>query len=271
MNNDVIKVISPQKMHLPCVMLFDKSGSMNYPKEEPPINALNAALEDFKEMFKEGKFGGNQQEIDRLSAVDVCIIAFGGKGTDGTEPDIEILQNFAPATEMFYTKKIVADGGTPLAKAFEKGLEKIVEIKKHYKNNDIEYYRPWLICLTDGESTETLTDEGKEYYNSIKEKLAKETEGNHVLPYGIGVGKECNYKELSDFIGDPERTFKLVDDAKGFANLLILVGNSFTVGGNDGDSLNGDGQPTLIQDPDIINTCPKNNDDDDDDDVWNDE
>ncbi len=229
MKNDVIKVVSPEKMHLPCVMLFDKSGSMI----NEPIKALNAALKDFKEMFKEGKFAGNQQDIERLSAVDVCIIAFGGKGTDGSEPDIEVLQNFAPATELFYTKELVANGGTPLAKAFETGLEKIAEIKKNYVKNDIEYYRPWLICLTDGESTEIGTTDGRKYYDSIKERLAKETEGKHVLPYGIGVGDGCNYKELVKFIGDEKRTFKLVDDVKGFGRLLELVGNSFTANNED--------------------------------------
>ena len=178
-----ITIKCPIRYHLPCVILLDKSGSM-YGK---PINALNEALIEFKE-----KFEPNNEDHD---VIDICIIAFGGTG-DGSLPDVEIVQNFAPANEMFYTKKLIAYGGSPLAQAVETGLKEIARIKKEYKENAVDYYRPWLVCITDGESTEM-----RGYYNCVKVSLKKETEGKHVNPWGIGVG-DCNYKELYDFFGE---------------------------------------------------------------------
>ena len=43
-----ITIKCPTRFHLPCVILIDKSGSM----DGEPINALNEALIDFKYMFK---------------------------------------------------------------------------------------------------------------------------------------------------------------------------------------------------------------------------
>ena len=203
MSDDEIKI--PTRYHVPCAMLLDKSGSMS----GAPIAALNKALTDFKSLFEENNADN--------SVIDLCIIAFGG--------DVEIIQKFAPSNEMDYTKPLEASGGTPMAEAVEVALDEITKRKELYKKNATPYYKPWLVCLTDGNSTE-----GPTYYNSIKQRLLDETNGNHVTPYGIGVGDGVNYPDLMDFFGE-NHTFKLleVNNIGRFKELFQFLKNSFTV------------------------------------------
>jgi uncharacterized protein YegL len=206
-----IKLENTTRYHVPCVILLDKSGSM----EGAPIDALNDALKEFK-----GKFESDNEDH---SVIDICIFAFGGKG-NGSVPDIEKLQDFAPANEMFYNKSLIAFGGTPMAQAVETGLKEITRIKKEYQNNAVDYYRPWLVCITDGESTE-----GTGYINNVKNSLKEATKGKHVIPYGIGVGDECNYKKLYEFFGE-NHTFRLADvrNVGKFADFFEFLSNSMT-------------------------------------------
>ena len=174
--------------HLACVLLLDKSGSMS----GKPINALNEALIDFK-----GRFESDNEDF---SVLDICIIAFGGSGPKGDIPDIEILQPFAPANEMYYDTEnypIYAYGEAPLAQAVETGLGMITQIETGYHQNEIEYYIPCLVCITGGKSTEDY-----EYYNYVKQSLKKSVGKKHVMAYGIGIGADCNYKKLYEFFGE---------------------------------------------------------------------
>ncbi len=180
--------------HLACVLLLDKSGSMS----GKPMDILNQALFEFKKMC--------DAKCDDTLSIDLCIISFGGNGSLGGEPDIEILQSFAPATEMFYNKPLIANETTPLAEAVERGLNEIARIKEAYKYHDIDYRRPWLICLTDGESTE---DEA--YYNSVKESLKEAVDNRRLSVFAFGIGDLCNYKKLSDFFGR-NNTYRLEDN-----------------------------------------------------------
>ncbi len=192
--------------HIPIVMLFDTSGSM----AGKPIDTLNQALFEFKKMC-------NAKCVkDYELRIDLCIITFGGRGSLGGEPDIEILQSFVPADELFYNKPLIANETTPLAEAVERGLNEIAGIKKVYREYDIEYCRPWLLCLTDGESTE---DES--YYNSVKESLKEAVKHRSVFADSIAIGDGCNYTILSDFFGE-KNTYRFEDlmNAGGFEHIL---------------------------------------------------
>ena len=227
------KFLNKDDKHLACVLLFDVSGSMeggpNTPEGKRPIDALNRSLTVFKDAFKKGQFGNDKDKNHSLKAVDLCIMSFGGKEENGRSvSDIQILQPFAPATEMSYTNKLEANGGTPLAEAVEQAMKLIEDIKAKYRKQDVDYFRPMLICVTDGESTETSTEEGKEYYESIKKSLKEAVKKNKVVPYGFGVG-DCDMDELKDFFGNvADYTDKDFDDS--FMNMLELLGRSFVAG-----------------------------------------
>lgn len=191
-----IDIIKCYGKHLPCVLLLDKSGSM----AGEPIDTLNQGILQFYMIFFKECCGD-------MTIADLCIISFGGKGSDGGEPDIEILQEFAPVP--MYFKPLIANETaketTPLAEAVETGLNKIAGIKKVYRCNDIDYYKPRLICITDGESTE---DEA--YYNSVKDSLKEAVDNNRLSVFAFGIGDRCNYKKLYEFFGE-KNTYRFED------------------------------------------------------------
>ena len=200
--------------HLPCVILLDKSGSMN----GEPINALNEVLIDFKDMLIKIAY-------EDYYLIDISIIAFAGSGPKGDIPDIEILQPFALANDINYDAKnypIYAYGKAPLAQAVETGLREIDHILHIYEKNGNPYYKPILMCFTNGKSTED-----HDYYNYVKYSLKKSIRDHGLITYCIGIGNNCDYHRLIDFFGETH-VFKF-NDVNNVRAIRELVGFSTSV------------------------------------------
>ncbi len=117
----------------PCLLLVDTSWSMR----GKPIEELNAGLQDFKlDIFE-----------DHLARerVEVGIITFGERAE--LVRDIETADSFEPPL-------LEASGRTPLGAALELGLATLRERKDRYKDNHVNYFRPWMFIITDGEPTD---------------------------------------------------------------------------------------------------------------------
>ena len=129
------------------VLLLDTSGSM----EGDAIAELNEGLRAFEQALK----------ADRLAAlrVEVAVIAFGGtaraldvrNGTDHAAFDA----NTAFITvDRFDAPALRAHGGTPMGEAVRQGIALLRERKAIYKQNGIDYFRPWMFLISDGEPTD---------------------------------------------------------------------------------------------------------------------
>ena len=132
---DEIQFAENPEPRCPCVLLVDVSTSM-YGK---PIDALNEGLARFADEL------GN----DPLASlrVEVAIITFGSTA--------EVAQDFVTA-DQFRSPTLIANGATAMGAGINLALDKIEERKQVYRDNGIDYYRPWLFLMTDGAPTDSV-------------------------------------------------------------------------------------------------------------------
>lgn len=158
----------------PVILLCDTSGSMS----GAPINALNAGLAAFRaEVYKD--------ETASLR-VEVAVVTFG---------PVRLAHDFA-TIENFVPPLLEANDVTPMGQALEYALDLLQDRKETYKNNGIQYYRPWVCLITDGAPTDS-------WYNAAQRVRQAEAQ-RRMLFFAVGVeGADMNTLRQ---IAPPERT-----------------------------------------------------------------
>lgn len=120
----------------PCLLLLDVSGSMT----GQPINELNVGLQAFFEELKSDELA--------MKRVEVGIITFG---------PVKV-ESYFMNTSFYPVPTLKAQGDTPMGAAISQGITMIEDRKAEYKSNGIQYYRPWIFLITDGEPTDYWED-----------------------------------------------------------------------------------------------------------------
>lgn len=117
----------------PLVLLVDTSGSMtaDLPDLAAGLDGLRAAL---------------ARDTVARNRVELAVVTFGGKVT--------VHGDFGEAA-VFEPPALVAAGDTPMAAAIEQALELLEAKKRAYRESGLDYYRPLIFLLTDGEPTDT--------------------------------------------------------------------------------------------------------------------
>ncbi|NES84993.1 MAG: VWA domain-containing protein [Moorea sp. SIO2B7] len=158
----------------PVILLLDTSASMS----GEPIQALNRGLA----MFKEDVLRDTQASL----SVEVAILKFGGK--------VELTQDFVTIEE-FTPPVIEASGRTPMGEAIEQALDLLETRKETYKENGIQYYRPWVFLITDGAPTDN--------WQNAAQRLRDAEANRRLLFFAVGV-EGANFKILGQ-ICPPQR------------------------------------------------------------------
>jgi uncharacterized protein YegL len=152
-------LIRNKEQRSPCVLLLDTSASMR----GVPIRELNDGLKLFEEEVKK----------DPLAAVrcEIAVVTFGGTA--------KLVQDFVLADE-FVAPALDAAGDTPMGAAIDLSLDALRRRKASYKENGINYTRPWLFVITDG----APTDSG---WEAAARRLRDEEQAKGVVVFPIGV------------------------------------------------------------------------------------
>lgn len=120
----------------PCVLILDKSGSM----QGRPIAELNDGLRTLREELSSDPLASRR--------VELAIVSFGP-----VTRDVEFVQasQFTPPT-------LAASGDTPMGRAVLTALDMLEARKALYRQNGVIYYRPWAFLITDGAPTDSITE-----------------------------------------------------------------------------------------------------------------
>lgn len=162
---EIVEISYPQQPHCPTVLLLDISGSMIVGDK---IGQLNDGIRAFKEEIE-------KDELAR-KRVDLAVVTFGQKVD--VAHDFSSIEDFEPPT-------LEADGLTPLGGAIKKASELIEKRKDEYKKEGIDYYRPWIFLITDGEPTDM--NEGDELWNEVVSLIHDGEKSGKFLFFAVGV------------------------------------------------------------------------------------
>lgn len=113
-----------------CVLVLDVSGSMR----GTPIEELNRGLRSFYEEIS--------SDVTTSQRLEISIISFSNVVTTLQEP--ALIENIRMPI-------LSAGGSTALVDAVNQAIDKVEARKKWYKETNQNYYRPWIILMTDGE------------------------------------------------------------------------------------------------------------------------
>lgn len=158
---DEIQFAENPEPRCPCVLVVDVSSSMYGPK----MDQLNNGIATFAQELK----------ADQLASLrtEVAIVTFGSGS--------EMPQDFVTA-DQFNPPTLVANGVTEMSAGINLALDKIEERKQMYRDNGIDYYRPWLFLITDGAPTEPL-----EVVNAASARLKQAESEKRVATFSVGV------------------------------------------------------------------------------------
>ena len=158
---DDIQFAENPEPRCPCVLVVDVSSSMY----GEPMDQLNNGIATFARELK----------ADQLASLrtEVAIVTFGSGA--------ELAQDFVTA-DRFEPPTLEALGGTMISAGVNLALDKIEERKKMYRDNGIDYYRPWLFLITDGGPTEE-----PEVVKAASARLKQAESEKRVAAFSVGV------------------------------------------------------------------------------------
>jgi uncharacterized protein YegL len=152
----------------PCILLLDTSLSMQGVR----IQSLNEGLRAFHKSLLE-------DDLAQLR-VDVTVLTFSGSVT--------IVQDFVNASNFQPPKLRVSSGGTSMGAGISKSVQIIADRKRSYKSEGIDYYRPWIFMITDGEPTDEVVKASK--------LIAEGEESKGFIFFAVGV-EDADMDKLS--------------------------------------------------------------------------
>lgn len=173
----VFPVANPDKPQAACVLLIDTSRSMR----GEPLRTLEKGLETYRE-FLSG-------DHEAKTIVETCVISF--------NDEAKVVHPFSSIEELPKVE-LKAGGWTSMGAAIELGIAQIEERKQFYKDEGVDYYRPFLVLLTDGGPTDLKS---KERFAEIQTKIQTGARDRKFIPLFFGTAN-ARFDKLKELVGD---------------------------------------------------------------------
>lgn len=215
----------------PVALVLDTSGSM----QGEPIKELNEGLQQFASALKNDSLASLR--------VEVAVVTFGGRvralDVRGETSETREITRFNPRALMvqandqeipfdahrafvtvdrFVPPVLSAHGETPMGEAVQRSLALLRERKEVYKQNGLDYFRPWIFVITDGKPT----DKG---WEAAADQIKQEELRKGVLFYAVGVqGADMNVLNRFSTVRPPLKLKGLA-----FNDLFMWLSKSLSV------------------------------------------
>lgn len=157
-----------------CVLVLDVSGSMR----GKPIAELNQGLKDFYQ-----EISADETTKQRL---EIALIEFNSTVRNTLSPAL---------VDNFTMPELEANGSTAMVDAVNAAIDLVADRKAWYKETNQNYYRPWIILMTDGEP------DSDQDINALAQRIQNDTAQKRYAFMPIGV-EGANMKILDQIKGN---------------------------------------------------------------------
>lgn len=199
---DLIAFMDNPEPRCACILLLDTSWSM----DGPWIRALSEGVGAFKRAL----------EADPVASlrVETAIVSF--------DSDVRLVHDFA-TVDALEPPDLKADGATSTAAAINFAMDMLERRKLTYRQGGIPYYRPWIVLITDGASSD-----GEGLMQTVAERVRQADESKQLAFFCVGVtGADLNELRLIA----PRRTalltgLKFTEFFEWLSNSMVSVSSS---------------------------------------------
>ena len=203
---DEIQFAENPEPRCPCVLVVDVSSSM----EGDKIEQLNNGIAALARELKGDPLASLRTEVAIVTFAGIAEMAQGFVTADQFHPQrLNADEGILIEEDQFYAEPLyIGDslgqtlppdyvtedgrycynapfrllGGTNTSEGINLALDEIEKRKRMYNDNGIDYFRPWLFLITDGEPTEHL-----ETVNDAAKRLKDADSQKRVAAFSVGV------------------------------------------------------------------------------------
>lgn len=204
---------------LPIVFCLDVSPSMGWKTEgnSSSMELLNAAVANFLRELK--------QDPKACASAEVAFVTF--------STFIELDTNFESAGTMNIPMFSPVDhGGTRMAQAVLRSIDKIETRRRQLEDNEIGYYAPFLVLVTDGNPDNNDDEQMQKQAMELVRSHCDSHVGAQeiIVPFIIGVGDHLESSTLNAYSAGFTNGFFHVSGSVGaasqFSKVFKMIGNS---------------------------------------------
>ncbi len=163
---DLVEIPFPQHPHCATILILDTSASMAGNK----IAELNEGLQILADELLNDDLASKR--------VDLAIITFGN--------GVEIVTDFTGISD-FNPPELTASGVTPMGEAILAGIDLLEKRKAEYREIGVDYYRPWIFLITDGQPTDM--HKGDEMFEKVVNAVHEGEKNRKFLFWALGVDR----------------------------------------------------------------------------------